>query len=53
MVEGNNTTGNCILAHAIYCDASHPLPQTSEKQIAVYNESEGAHAEMATVKFLG
>ena len=41
VVEGNNTTGTCLVAHKIFCDASLPMQQTPEAQIALFNENEG------------
>ena len=44
VVEGNNSTGACLVAHSVFCDATLDMQSTLETKIAVFNETEGNHA---------
>jgi len=40
VVRGNNTTGETIIVHEIWSDASLPMPTTPADKMATWNESE-------------
>lgn len=46
VVEGNNTTGACLVAHSIFCDATLEMQRTPAAQIAVFNETEGQATDL-------